>query len=190
MPVRCVSILLIWVPYFSHRCDLFLSQVHTGPAAHLPKNNVTQMNEFDYCLIDDHASQCNIPHFVWSGRSDAKMPVAKYHSWSYRSGVGNEVRKERSMDALASVSNIIAARIKEVNRTFTTEGISVELFSAEGISPTSPSDSILDTPFRFDFRYPLPIRIWIPLPTRIWISPSDIEFCGRNIPETCEIPRR
>ena len=123
-------------PYRSHnhQADLYPSQVHTGPAAHLSKINAT-MNEFEFCINNDQVTQCNIPHFVWSGRSDAKVPVAEYHSWTYNSEIVNakSVREERSKDALATISNLIATRIKEANRTFTTDGINVELFSAEGI---------------------------------------------------------
>lgn len=101
---------------------------HSGPAAMLSKPN-----QFQDCL-DDNEEQCNIPQFIWSGRSEAKMPVASYHSWSYDSRAVNamSIRYQRSREMLAKISQDLVTKIKAVNDTFLNQNINVEIFSAEG----------------------------------------------------------
>lgn len=85
-------------------------EVYTGPAANLAALDpvvpgadqaLVPKNEFQRCLINDRVNPCNIPQFVWSGRSKGKTPVAGYHSWTYSSLVVNNVdqRQQRAMVA-------------------------------------------------------------------------------------------
>lgn len=107
-------------------------EVFTGPAGYLPANN-----SFERCLNNDRITQCNIPFFVWSGRSSGRTPVANYHSLRdpLRSTGNINLREERAMDTFRTISTELATLIKEVNDSFISDPIEVELFSAEGGNP-------------------------------------------------------
>lgn len=107
-------------------------EVFTGPAGYLPANN-----SFERCLNNDRITQCNIPFFVWSGRSSGRTPVANYHSLRdpLRSTGNINLREERAMDTFRTISTELATLIKAVNDSFISDPIEVELFSAEGGNP-------------------------------------------------------
>lgn len=114
-------------------------EVHTGPASEVAELNARQNitttatgNEFQYCIDNDLSTQCNIPSFVWSGRSSGKTPVANYHSWTDMDEVGSSEKMKRALIEFEAISKKMSGIIRAVNDTFNKEGISAELFSAEG----------------------------------------------------------
>lgn len=124
-------------------------EVHTGPAASLPVPN-----DFEKCLTNDKTSQCNIPLFIWSGRSTGKTPVADYHSWTESSSVAQNIdlRSQKAFQTFISISKEMAAIIKAVNDSFVDSPISAELFSAEGDALHQLMDCMFMGPFaRMDY---------------------------------------
>lgn len=112
-------------------------EVHTGAARQLAARGVNASdNEFQKCLDNDLETQCNVPNFVWSGRSSGKTPVANYHSWADSDALSgaeyDSQKKKRALIEFAAISKKIAETILAVNDTFNKEGITAELFSAEG----------------------------------------------------------
>ena len=86
-------------------------EVFTGPAAALAVDN-----EFERCTTNDLATQCNIPSFVWSGRSSGKTPVASMHSWAHGNvQVENTNAKKDAMETeFRGISAEMVRRIQQV----------------------------------------------------------------------------
>ena len=139
-------------------------EVYTGPATTLPVPN-----DFEDC-IQDNAKQCNIPSFVWSGRSSGKTPVASFHSWKDQINTDGttdqSTRASRAAEQLQDVSTKILQAIQGVNSTFQKDGIEVQLFSAEGDALHQLMDCMFMGPYsRMDYgsrgaRNNLPIPSW------------------------------
>jgi hypothetical protein len=106
-------------------------EVFTGPASSFSN----PQNEFQYCLDNDLETQCNIPSFIWSGRSKGRSPVANYHSWtdSISPSTNNvNARNERAMKEFRGISNRLSEAILAINSSFSSSNLHAELFSAEG----------------------------------------------------------
>lgn len=137
-------------------------EVHTGPAS------VDNASVFQHCLDNDLETQCNVPSFVWSGRSSGKTPVANYHSWkdSGTSGDANSAKMQRALVEFKAIANKISELIFNVNKSFTDDGITVELFSAEGDALHQVMDCMFMGPYaRMDYgnrgvRGNLPVPSW------------------------------
>jgi hypothetical protein len=139
-------------------------EVYTGPAAEIGGEN-----EFQRCIDNDLSTQCNVPAFVWSGRSTGKTPVANFHSWrDPDSGAEQNAnkRRERAEAVFVAASAEITALIDAVNASFVSEPITAELFSAEGDALHQLMDCVFMGPFaRFDYgsrghRGTLPVPSW------------------------------
>lgn len=112
-------------------------EVFTGPAAALPPGST-----FQDCSTNDLQTQCNIPSFVWSGRSTGRTPVGNFHSWTdpaayagSSTSVSQSVVDERRRRAQAEFEGIsleMVRLIKAVNDSFLSDNIAADLFSAEG----------------------------------------------------------
>lgn len=104
-------------------------EVFTGPASSFSD----PQNEFQYCLDNDLETQCNIPSFIWSGRSKGRSPVANFHSWT-DSPLANNINKrnERALKEFRGISNKLSQAILSINQTFSSNNLHAELFSAEG----------------------------------------------------------
>lgn len=177
-------------------------EVYTGPAALLPEGN-----EFDRCVKNDLESQCNIPSFVWSGRSTGKTPVGTFHSWiDNPNTVNNEnLRRERAREVFQRVSLEMSAMILAVNSSFASDSLDVELFSAEGDALHQLMDCMFMGPYaRMDYghrghRGTLPVPSWsrsnsdddvrgLAPPTRAFALPCSVgqaEDSDYRAPFTC-----
>lgn len=109
---------------YTDACEVF-----TGPAAYLPENNT-----FEHCVDNDMVTQCNIPSFIWSGRSTGRTPVANYHSWRDSPTTANSAnaREERALERFRQIGTEMAELIRAVNDSFVSDPLQIELFSAEG----------------------------------------------------------
>lgn len=141
-------------------------QVYTGPAA---AENVSK--EFGYCLDNDLETQCNIPSFIWSGRSSGRTPVANYHSWKdteeeAAGDVKESPKMKRALVEFQGIARTVSQIILAVNQSFADQGITAELFSAEGDALHQVMDCIFMGPYaRMDFgsrgtRGTLPVPSW------------------------------
>ena len=141
-------------------------EVYTGPASE------NRSQEFKHCLDNDLETQCNIPSFIWSGRSTGRTPVANFHSWKDTESVGlgqtvwESPKMRRAVTEFQGIAKKMSAIIQAVNQTFAKEGITAELFSAEGDALHQVMDCIFMGPYaRMDFgsrgtRGNLPIPSW------------------------------
>jgi hypothetical protein len=135
-------------------------EVHTGPAQNLPLPN-----EFKNCLEDDMETQCNIPHFVWSGRSTGKTPVGNSHAWKDDSA-SPEDQRDKIYQKYQAISLEMLELIKGINETFLSDVLDIELFSAEGDALHQLMDCVFMGPYaRLDYghrghRGTLPVPSW------------------------------
>ena len=148
-------------------------EVYTGPAGTLPDGN-----EFKRCTTDDMETQCNIPSFVWSGRSSNPTPVAHFHAWTRTQDyyedttVRVNLRKQDAIRQFQTISAEMAAAILAVNSSFASDPLRAELFSAEGDAIHQLMDCMFMGPYaRLDYG---PRGHLGSLPTQSW-SRSDTE---------------
>ena len=146
-------------------------EVFTGPAAALPANNT-----FRDCVVNDLQTQCNIPSFVWSGRSTGRTPVGNFHSWTDAAVYGGAAsaaaaaamaqRVVRAQAEFQGISLEMVLLIKAVNDSFASDNIAGELFSAEGDALHQLMDCMYMGPYgRMDYgargsRNNLPVPSW------------------------------
>ncbi len=158
-------------------------EVHTGPAKELAaKSPATDGNEFQNCLDNDMSTQCNVPSFVWSGRSSGKTPVANFHSWKDADGLGNSEKTRRALVEFQAISRTMADIIQRVNETFVANGISAEIFSTEGDALHQAMDCIFMGPYaRMDYYASRGIRNNLPVPS--WSRRN-----SENEPDTRDFP--
>jgi len=134
-------------------------EVFTGPIKNLGQGNA---GNFDSCTTNDLATQCNIPPFVWSGRSTGKVPVASYHSWE----VPAASRVENARADLDSISASLSRQIMGVLNNLDTMGIEAQLFSAEGDALHQLMDCIFMGPYASmdygakGYGEALPVQTW------------------------------
>eukprot|EP00960_Hanusia_phi_P012499 365513-Hanusia_phi.AAC.2 len=105
--------------------DIDACQVFTGPAAN-PDPAVAY--EFAQCLNGSVAAQCQLPHYIWSGRTSNRVPVASIHAVSYPPG---------SPELLASAQADLQAVLDEAKAFFASfnwsdPGLQESFFSVEG----------------------------------------------------------
>lgn len=143
-------------------------EVYTGPASVDPSVNVEDKGEFKKCLDNDMETQCNIPHFVWSGRSKATTPVANFHSWKVSNEFANNQneRDKIAIQELTALSVEMKTIIEAINNSFVSNPLKVELFSAEGDGIHMLMDCMFLGPYaRMDYasrgyRNNLPVPSW------------------------------
>lgn len=153
-------------------------EVYTGPSDSLP-----YPNDFQKCLVNDliEENNCNIPSFVWSGRSTGKTPVASYHSWTESSTITKNVDEmnNKAKQQFSVISSYVRDIIKAVNDSFVSKPITAELFSAEGDALHQLMDCMYMGPFaRLDYYTPnvsssLPVPGWSRMDA--W-SQSEVSF--------------
>lgn len=119
-------------PQYTDACE-----VYTGPSSqgHL---------EFQKCkgeTATEQQQQCNIPSFVWSGRSSNKVPVANYHAYVDSDPVSTAIKihTQTSKDMLDV--------IRQVNNSFSGSELQAMLFSAEGDALHQLIDCMFMGPF-------------------------------------------
>lgn len=122
-------------------------EVHTGPAKELGN-----MSSFQQCLDNDLETQCNVPSFIWSGRSSGKTPVANFHSWKDLDTGDDAPKMQRALTEFKAIASKISSIILAVNNSFAADGITAELFSAEGDALHQVMDCIFMGPYaRMDY---------------------------------------
>eukprot|EP00960_Hanusia_phi_P063876 765608-Hanusia_phi.AAC.6 len=105
--------------------DIDSCQVFTGPARH-PDPAVR--HEFAQCLNQSVAAECQLPHYIWSGRTANRIPVASMHAVSYPPG---------SAELLASAKEDLQAVLEEArayfaNLDWSNPSLEQSFFSVEG----------------------------------------------------------
>lgn len=98
--------------------------------------------EFQNCKDDSQGNnQCNIPSFVWSGRSSNKVPVANFHAYVDPDPVSS------TLSLHEEVSREMVALIRQVRENFSTQGLDAVLFSTEGDALHQLMDCMFMGPF-------------------------------------------
>ncbi|EKX32043.1 hypothetical protein GUITHDRAFT_121790 [Guillardia theta CCMP2712] len=107
--------------------DIDGCEVFTGPAQN-PDPAVAY--EFGQCLNSSTASQCQLPYYIWSGRTSNRVPVASLHAVSYPPG---------SSTLLAAAASDQLAILREAEGFFTdtllkwsNPSLQASFFSVEG----------------------------------------------------------
>lgn len=99
-------------------------QVFTGPAQ-LPEGGYYRacLNEYS------NTADCQLPLMVWSGRSSNKVPVATSHG----TVISDEAKKiEAAQRIYRETRDQIKALLERLNKTWSADGLEIEVFSAEG----------------------------------------------------------
>jgi hypothetical protein len=198
-------------PAAKNRQFIDACEVYTGPtallraAADVGSSDVEDASaQFERCLASQNAtsSSCNIPSFVWSGRSSNRVPVANFHAYADPDPVASAIQAHQKISA--HMLDIL----HEVNRSFSSDGLDAMLFSTEGDALHQMFDCVFmgpyasmdygarglfgDLPVPFYSRQPAGVDATTGLPSRAFDLPCDAskmkgDFKG---PFTCGSPLR
>jgi hypothetical protein len=99
----------------------------SGPAA-LPDPNIA--NVFLNCLESNaNNSGCEIPHMLWSGRSNNRLPVATQHAMNISDP---DKKKALAQGEIAAAQAIVLEALEEMKK-WQGSGLKITLFSSEGV---------------------------------------------------------
>jgi hypothetical protein len=99
----------------------------SGPAA-LPDPNIA--NVFLNCLESNaNNSGCEIPHMLWSGRSNNRLPVATQHAMNISDP---DKKKALAQGEIAAAQATVLEALEEMKK-WQGSGLKITLFSSEGV---------------------------------------------------------
>lgn len=142
--------------------------------------------EFSNCMEGDAGGgasgkeSCNIPSFVWSGRSTNRVPVANYHAYLDPDPIATATRIH------AEVSDRMTDIISSVRQSFTTTGLRAMLFSTEGDALHQLMDCIFMGPFASMDYGARGLRNDLPIPFYSRSSAAAADLISRDFELPCD----
>ena len=113
----------------------------SGPAA---SSDPVISGPFAACLYEtSNSSGCDIPHMIWSGRSNNAVPVATQHTLI---NANKDQLKDQAMNIMQTTQTQMINLITLLEQTWTGEEIDITIFSAEGDLLHQFADCVMQGP--------------------------------------------
>jgi len=110
----------------------------SGPAA---SQNPAISNPFKACLENSaNRSGCDIPHMIWSGRSNNKVSVATQHTLNISDP---QKRQQLAQGAMDEIQANVLSVLDKLEREWNGDGLKITIFSSEGVPFLSPLPPLL-----------------------------------------------